>query len=80
MFWLHGPFTWLLFFFVIGIVVYLIIKYELVITGRGTKKSLGGDIGGDTGESPLEILEKRLARGEITEEEFERIKKKLEET
>lgn len=75
MFW-YGPFTWLIFFLVIGVVVYLFIKYRLVVTTRGTRKALNGD----TGDSPLEILEKRLAKGEITAEEFERVKKKLEET
>jgi putative membrane protein len=29
-------------------------------------------------EKPLEILRRRLAKGEITEEEFERLKKKIE--
>jgi putative membrane protein len=72
----YGPFTWLIFFLVIGVVVYLVIRYRLVVTTRSTRNVLNGD----TGESPLEILEKRLARGEITTEEFERIKKKLEET
>ncbi len=75
LFW-YGPFTWLIFFIVIGVVVYLFIKYRLAITTRSKRNALNGD----TGESPLEILEKRLARGEITAEEFERIKKKLEET
>ncbi len=80
MFWMWDPFSWLIFFFVIGIAVYLIIKYELVITSRGVQKKTGTDIQEYTRESPLELLEKRLAKGEITEEEFERIKKKLEET
>lgn len=76
MFWGFDPFTWLIFFFIIGVAVYLLIKYELVVTTKGVRKSLETE----TKESALEILEKRLARGEVTEEEFERIKKKLEET
>lgn len=78
MFWWFDPFTWLIFFFVIGIAVYLIIKYELVITSKGAQKNL--DTSEFSKESALELLEKRLARGEITEIEFEKIKKKLEET
>lgn len=74
MFGLYGPFSWLLFFLVIGLVAYLVIKYTPILTKRGAKKSLIGSVG----ESPLEILEKRFARGEITEEEFDKIKKKLE--
>ncbi len=80
MFWWFDPFTWLIFFFVIGIAVYLIIKYELVVTSRGAQKKLGADTSESSKESALELLEKRLARGEITETEFEKIKKKLEET
>jgi putative membrane protein len=33
---------------------------------------------GSESETPMEILRKRLARGEITEEEFDRLKKKIE--
>lgn len=80
MFWMWDPFSWLIFFFVIGIAVYLIIKYELVITSRGAQKKPGADTPESSRESALELLEKRLAKGEITEIEFERIKKKLEET
>jgi putative membrane protein len=82
MFWFYDPFTWLIFFLVIGLGVYLIVKYELVVMGKGAKDKDKGTNTGEfvSGESPLEILEKRFARGEITEHEFERIKKKIEET
>lgn len=76
MFWWFDPFTWLIFFAVIGIAIYLVIKYELIVIGRGVKKKTETE----SKESPLETLEKRFAKGEITEIEFERIKKKLEET
>lgn len=34
MFWFYDPFTWLIFFLVIGLGVYLIVKYELVVMGK----------------------------------------------
>lgn len=80
MFWWWDPFSWLIFFFVIGIAVYLIIKYELVVASRGAQKKFDAGTSESSKESALELLEKRLAKGEITELEFERIKKKLEET
>jgi putative membrane protein len=76
MFWGFGPFNWLIFFLVIGVAIYLFIKYKLVITTKDMRKNIEGD----TKQSPLEILQRRFARGEITEQEFERIKKRLEET
>lgn len=69
MFW-YGPFTWLLFFLVIGAAVYFIIRYKLSMTSEGK--------GISALESPLKILQRRLAKGEITEEEYEKIKRKLE--
>lgn len=75
MFW-YGPFTWLIFFLIIGLGIYLVIKYELVLISKRSDKRFNKDY--DTRESPLEILEKRFARGEITEEEFEKIKKRFE--
>ncbi|MGQ3684669.1 MAG: SHOCT domain-containing protein [Candidatus Loosdrechtia sp.] len=80
MFWFYDPFTWLIFFLVIGLGVYLIVKYELVVMGKKSKDITTDTTDFASGESPLEILEKRFARGEITEHEFERMKKKIEET
>ncbi|MGQ3684668.1 MAG: SHOCT domain-containing protein [Candidatus Loosdrechtia sp.] len=76
----YGPFNWLLFFLVIGVALYLFVKYKLVITTKEVRKQLSSGSSAIGGESPLGILEKRFARGEITEQEFERMKKKLEET
>lgn len=63
-----GGFMWFLFLVVIGILVYIVIQ--------NIKKK------GDTeapGETPLDILKKRYARGEITKEEFDRMKRELSE-
>ena len=51
------------------LIVALIIIYLLV--GRGESQSRDS-------ESAIEILKKRYARGEITKEEFEQIRKDLE--
>jgi len=54
---------------VFWIVLLLIITYRL-IRDSNEKKSPG---------DPLEILKRRYARGEITKEEYEKMKKDLEE-
>jgi putative membrane protein len=43
-----------------------------------TKGAGSKDHGRLTGETPLDILKKRYAKGEITKDEFEKMKKDLE--
>ena len=63
----HGfSYMWILLLIIIGIAVYLVIESQRSKTESDK-------------EAPLEILKKRFARGEITKEEFEEIKRKLEE-
>jgi putative membrane protein len=54
---------WLLLLILIGLVVYLIVR----IQKRGVH----------IGEEPLDIAKERYARGEITREEFEEMKREL---
>jgi len=61
----YGGIMWLIWVFVITAIVYLIV-------------SQGKRSGGPQAESALDILKKRYARGEITREEFESIKKDIE--
>jgi putative membrane protein len=61
-----GFFMWLIFLVLIGFVVYFVVRGE-----KWMKKS-GSD------ETTLDILKKRYARGEITKQEYERMKKDLE--
>lgn len=59
-----GGFLWLILVIVAAIAIYLIVQAQR---------------GGSTRETPLDILKKRYARGEITEEEFDRMKQHLSE-
>ncbi|MCG2751422.1 MAG: SHOCT domain-containing protein [Desulfobacteraceae bacterium] len=64
-----GIFMWLFWIIIIVIIAYLIFNR--------TKGSGNGFL--TLGETPLEILKKRYAKGDIQKEEFERMKKELEE-
>jgi len=60
-----GMLMWIIFIGLIGLLIYLFVR-----------ASKGGD---RTAETPLEILKKRYARGEITKEDFDRVKKDITE-
>jgi putative membrane protein len=62
-------FTWIFWLVIVGLIVYLIFKY----TGqnRGTSHRINS-------ETALDILKKRYARGEISQEEFNEMKKDLD--
>jgi len=59
-----GHIMWVLFLILIAVIVYLILQNM-----RPGKKN---------GQSPLDILKSRYAKGEITKEEFERMKKDID--
>lgn len=64
-----GGFMWLFWILIIVVLVFVL------------RAALGGGstiTGSPQQETPLEILKKRFARGEIDEEEFERRRKELE--
>jgi len=60
-----GVFMWLIFFVLIGFIVYFVMRGE-----KWMKR------GSDT--TALDILKQRYAKGEITEQEFSKMKKDLE--
>ena len=63
-----GGFMWLIIIIVIAVVVYLVYNRNV---------GAGGSFGGRR-ETPLDILKTRYAKGEISKEEFERLKRDIE--
>ena len=63
-----GMYMWLFWIFIVGVIAYLV--FDRIKHNQNVKDS--------SVESPTEILKKRYARGEITKEEFDRLKKELE--
>ena len=62
-----GMFMWIIFLIVIGLLIYFFMQAQ---------KTKGQTL--TQGESHLDILKKRYAKGEIAKEEYERMKKDLE--
>ena len=62
-----GMFMWIIFLVVIGLLIYFIVQAQKTKGETSTRN-----------ESPLDILKRRYAKGEIAKEEFERMKKDLE--
>ena len=58
---------WLIIVVLVGVAIYFLLQF---------KKSKGSDI--PTVETPIDILKKRYANGEIDKEEFDRRKNDLE--
>ncbi|NOX36763.1 MAG: SHOCT domain-containing protein [Calditrichaeota bacterium] len=69
-FWGHMGFGWLFWLVIIGIIIWGI---SMMSRSRGTTEPPAKK------ETPLEILKKRYARGEITREEYEQMKRDLTE-
>lgn len=63
-----GGLMWVLFLMVIGVLVYVVIQSAKT---KGSARV--------SGETPLDILKKRYAKGELTKDEFESMKKDLSE-
>ena len=65
--WFGGFVLWIIFIGIIAVVVYLIIR------ARGSR-----DENAFMSETPINILKKRYASGEISKEEFDEIRKDIE--
>lgn len=62
-----GMFMWIIFLIVIGLLIYFIVQ------AQKTK-----DQAPMQNESPLDVLKRRYAKGELAREDYERMKKDLE--
>ena len=63
-----GMFMWLILIVIAAVIIYFVIN-----RGKTTGRSIN-----TTRESPSDILKKRYAKGEITKEEFDRLKSDIE--
>jgi putative membrane protein len=59
------------------ILAILLILFIVWIAGRGNRGWGMGDGGGGSRRDPMEIARERYARGEITKDQFEEIKRNL---
>jgi putative membrane protein len=66
--WFSGPFMMLLFVLITVALIYLIIR----LTGPSASNHHNSP------DTPLEIVKKRYAKGDISKEEFDEIKRDLE--
>jgi putative membrane protein len=62
-----GMFMWILFLILLGVVIYFIIQ-----------NTRSKNLEGQSRETPIDILKKRYAKGEITKEDFDRMKNELQ--
>jgi putative membrane protein len=63
-----GMFMWLLFLILAGLLIYFVVTQARRPPGQA----------GSSPETPLDILKKRYARGEIDKAEFDRLKRDLD--
>jgi len=63
-----GMFMWLIWIIIAAVIIYFVFNLS-----KRNEKPIDSEK-----ESPTEILKRRYAKGEITKEEFDRIKKEIE--
>lgn len=69
--WSHGPWEWFPLMWIFPLIFLVVILLIVFRGGRGMRTH-------DREESAKEILDRRYARGEIGQEEYQRMKKDLE--
>jgi putative membrane protein len=62
-------FGWIFWIIILAVIIWAVIQF--------TNRPQQGPPGNKAEESPMDILKKRYAKGEINKEEFEKIKKDL---
>ncbi|MEJ2055182.1 MAG: SHOCT domain-containing protein [Calditrichaceae bacterium] len=67
--WLGMGFSGLFWIIILALIVWVVIR----LTGNNQSKQQPTS----SGETPMEILKKRYAKGEITKDQFEQIKKDI---
>ncbi len=76
--WMHGGGFGMWLWIIVLVVVVVLVGYFLAdLTNRRTRDGRGAPGPDEVNETPLDLLKKRYARGEITREEYQRIKADL---
>ncbi|MEJ2184105.1 MAG: SHOCT domain-containing protein [Nitrospirota bacterium] len=77
MWWGHGTGWWIFPFVMMGVMIIFFFLFFLLLGRRGWRSPRCGFGEQKDVETPLDILKKRYAKGEIGKEEFETMKKDL---
>ena len=67
--WFGGIFMWIIWVIILGLIIYFIFAATQSRAGKGPPEPK---------ETPLDVLKMRYAKGEITKEQFEEMKRGLE--
>jgi putative membrane protein len=74
--WMYGGFgMWLWPVLVIALIIALILFFGRGHSGRNFRNSVAGN--DQSSETALDVLKKRYARGEITKDEFDQMKRDI---
>lgn len=74
--WPHGPWEWFPLMWIFPL-IFLVVMLLFLFRGGGGPMC-GGHARRDREDSAWEILDRRYARGEINQEEYQRMKKELD--
>ena len=76
--WPHGPWEWFPLMWIFPLIFLVVMLLFLFRGGGGGWPMCGSHGRRDREDSAREILDRRYARGEINQEEYQRMKKELE--